>query len=107
MLIRGDTKVIESTKSLKEELTKPVDALLKVLNTTTQSTLLLSRSNLYLIGSCIPGRGDAMGEAVNSFRSLYLAVDSFRTALYNQKHAFYFRKVKSWETCIRVRYRPH
>lgn len=47
-----------------------------------------------------------MGEAVNSFRSLYLTVDSFRTALYNQKHAFYFRKVKTWETCIRVRNRP-
>lgn len=68
--------------------------------------MLLSRSKPYLTVSCISGRGYAMGVAVNSFRSLYLAVESFRAALYNQKHAFYFRKVKTWETYIRVRNHP-
>lgn len=48
-----------------------------------------------------------MGETVNSFQSLYLSVKAFRVGLYHQKHAFYFRKVQNWETCILVRNAPN
>lgn len=48
-----------------------------------------------------------MAETMNSFRCLYSSVKDFRIALYRQKHAFYFRKVKTLETWILVSYNPN
>lgn len=43
-----------------------------------------------------------MFEVMIAFRNLVLSVENFRKSLYNQKHAFYFRKVKQWMTCLSV-----
>lgn len=43
-----------------------------------------------------------MKEAVISFGRLFLTVREFQRSLYHQRHAFYFRKVKQWMTCLSV-----
>lgn len=45
---------------------------------------------------------EALKETVVSFGRLFLAVREFQGSLYYQKHAFYFRKVKQWMTCLSV-----
>lgn len=43
-----------------------------------------------------------MCDVMVTFRCLFLYIDRFRESLYNQKHAFYFRKVTQWMTCLCV-----
>lgn len=44
----------------------------------------------------------AMCKMVTSLKQLQLSVERFRSSLYRQKHAFYFRMVKQWTVCLSV-----
>lgn len=46
---------------------------------------------------------DSLTEIGDAFKELLLAAARFQESLYNQKHAFYFRKVKQWVNCLKVR----
>lgn len=48
------------------------------------------------------GRQQAIRDAIASFKKFKFSVDRFIKTLYHQKHAFYFRKVKQWSTCLWV-----
>lgn len=50
----------------------------------------------------VSGWLEAMRNGENILKELQSAVENLEKSLYHQKHAFYFRKVKQWSTCLSV-----
>lgn len=46
---------------------------------------------------------DSLIEIGDAFRELLFAAARFQGSLYNKKHAFYFRNIKQWVNCLKVR----
>lgn len=43
-----------------------------------------------------------MCDVMSALRIHFISIDAFRKSLYIQKHAFYFRKVNQWLSCLCV-----
>lgn len=44
----------------------------------------------------------AMCDMDISLKQLHSSIERFRTSMYRQKHAFYFRMLKQWSECLSV-----